>query len=460
MLADAAGLQGGMDGKSGLSWVLQGNQLYVWSHLRSSTCAILTMPQLVLSSKEDTWLVSLVPHQKDEDTEASYLKGYGSVSIIMCSSRTQTVVYWPDAFTNADKTPVTSLEFEDTAMTSPANDERQTSRRLSGWTGASGSPVVISLQASPISPGTCVAIAGRSNGELYRFDCSEYGILRERVVREVTVGEVGYSIFVADSSSARAVVWRAPSEGTSREFLLLTAQSLECWVVELFEGGKVTKVWTYEISNDKDVMYDLAGQKQVWLLDLQVDDTGKEFTLLVASYSKDRVTSSTYMQYSLHYLNHYNTSEVKRNAPPHVILPKARVEEEPFLYSIRLRIGGQPAGSALVLTSDGTATIAHVGSGGNVRLYQFELAWGAGKVLDACVVPAEDVGAWLVLTEHAGVWAIPAKAVLLGGVEPPERSLSRRKSTNEETSKVEHRYHEPMAPQPTNSDTGAKSFTT
>ncbi|CAK9231709.1 unnamed protein product [Sphagnum troendelagicum] len=35
------------------------------------------------------------------------------------------------------------------------------------------------------------------------------------------------------------------------------------------------EVWTYELLNKKDVTYDLAGQKQVWLLELQVDETGE-----------------------------------------------------------------------------------------------------------------------------------------------------------------------------------------
>nr|GFA12052.1 hypothetical protein [Tanacetum cinerariifolium] len=42
------------------------------------------------------------------------------------------------------------------------------------------------------------------------------------------------------------------------------------------------------------------------------------------------------------------------------------------------------------------------------------------------VFPSDDGedGAWAVLTEKAGVWAIPEKAVLLGGVEPPEHKVS------------------------------------
>lgn len=130
------------------------------------------------------------------------------------------------------------------------------------------------------------------------------------------------------------------------------------------------------------------------------------------------------MQYLLHYFSCSSKREPKRKAPPQIILPKAQVEEESFFYSMRLRIGGQPAGSVVILAEDGTATVAHVGRSGAVHLYKFEIVGGDGKVLDASVVPADDGGAWIVLTEQAGVWAIPAKVVLAGRVEPSERNLA------------------------------------
>jgi len=103
------------------------------------------------------------------------------------------------------------------------------------------------------------------------------------------------------------------------------------------------------------------------------------------------------------------------------------------LFSMRLKTGGKPSGSVIILSGDGTATVA-IYWRGSTRLYQFDLPWDAGKVLDASVIPSaddRDEGAWVVLTEKAGVWAIPEKAVLVGGVEPPERSLSRKGSCNE-----------------------------
>lgn len=455
---EAAGSQGGMDGRSGLSWVLQGNQLYVWNHLRSSQSCVLNMPQHVLGmlSTEETWLVSLVPHWTDENLEAPF-KGCDAVSVVMCSSKSLALLYWPDAFNNGNKPAITSMESEDTAMVSSFNDERRSSRRVSGgWTEALGTPVVTSIQASASGmPGTCVAILSRSDGELWRFDCSAGGILREKIVRDVTIAEVGYSIFVADSSSVRKIVWRSSPQGASRELLLLTALSIECWEVELTARGKVSKAWTFEISNNKDVMSDFSGQKQVWLLDLQVDDLGKDLIMLVASST----TSSTYMQYVLHYFSLSDKGEVKRKAPPQVILPKAQVEEESFLYSMRLRTGGQPAGSVVILAQDGTATVAHVGQSGAVQLYKFEIACGAGKVLDASVVPADDGGAWSVLTEKAGVWAIPATVVLSGRMEPTDRNFSYNGSGKQEIESEDRSQNVPaeaLALQRSNLEAGMK----
>ncbi|RWW19273.1 hypothetical protein GW17_00016689 [Ensete ventricosum] len=189
---------------------------------------------------------------------------------------------------------------------------------------------------------------------------------------------------------------------------------------------------------------DLAGQKQIWLLDMQLDDRGKEFTILVATSCKDRVSSSNYIQYSLLTMQYkpgcstktsWSTNErlLEKKAPLQTVIPKARVEDRGYLFSTRIRVGGKPSGSVIILSGDGTATVTSYWKGSS-RLYQFDLPWDGGKVLDASVLPSIDdseEGAWVVLTEKAGVWAIPEKAVLLGGVEPPERSLSRMGSLNE-----------------------------
>ncbi|KAE8712702.1 hypothetical protein F3Y22_tig00110236pilonHSYRG00112 [Hibiscus syriacus] len=148
-----------------------------------------------------------------------------------------------------------------------------------------------------------------------------------------------------------------------------------------------SKLWFQEIvGNDGDlgIEKDLTGQKQIWPLDLQVDDHGKVTTILVATFCKDRFSSSSYIQYSLltmQYMSKVNISDfhetvLEKKAPIQVIIPKARVEDEDFLFSMRLRVG---------------------------------------KVLDASVLPPiddEEDGDWVVLIEKAGIWAIPIDFLL------------------------------------------------
>lgn len=295
----------------------------------------------------------------------------------------------------------------------------------------------------------CVMIACQSNGTLWQFRVATYGIYRERISEGVFGGSKGYP---------RSLVWHSRhdlSKDFRRTFLLLTNDEIQCWNVT--HDMNITKLWAHRVvgdDGDSGIKKDLAGQKHIWLLDLQVDEHGKEFSVLVATHCKDRVSSSSYTQYSLLTM-HYkpgrkasvesggpvNEPVLEKKAPLQVIIPKASAKDENFLFSMRLRVGGKPSGSAVVLSGDGTATVTNYWRG-STRLYQFDLPWDAGKVLDASVFPsAEDTeeGAWVVLTEKAGVWAIPEKAVLLGGVEPPERSLSRKGSSNEGAAEEEKR---------------------
>ncbi|KAL5581691.1 hypothetical protein UlMin_014133 [Ulmus minor] len=245
----------------------------------------------------------------------------------------------------------------------------------------------------------------------------------------------------------RSLVWRFshPSlQESSREFFLLTDHEIQCFSVELCPDMIVSKVWSNEIigtDGDLGIKKDLAGQKRIWPLDVQVDNHGKVITILVATFCKDRVSSSSYTQYSLLTMQYKsgvsieaaNERVLEKKAPIQVIIPKARVEDEDFLFSMKLCVGGKPSGSTIILSGDGTATVSHYYRNAT-RLYQFDLPYDAGKVLDASVLPSTDdgeEGAWVVLTEKAGIWAIPEKAVILGGVEPPERSLSRKGSSNE-----------------------------
>nr|GEV84045.1 nuclear pore complex protein NUP133 [Tanacetum cinerariifolium] len=98
---------------------------------------------------------------------------------------------------------------------------------------------------------------------------------------------------------------------------------------------------------DVGIQKGLAGQKKIWPLDMQIDNNGKVIIVLVATFCKDRATSSSYTEYSLLTMQYKSgldiTSEsayrlhdkiLERQSPIEVIIPKARVEEEDFLTPI------------------------------------------------------------------------------------------------------------------------------
>jgi nuclear pore complex protein Nup133 len=230
-----------------------------------------------------------------------------------------------------------------------------------------------------------------------------------------------------------------------RRALLLTASGLECWDIEIDSERHVSLAWTFHLLADLEESKVFVGQKKVYLLDFQVDLAKEKLKLLFATYSMDKITGSSDMQYCLATYS-YGINSAQREGGIDVILPKARVEDEEVLCSMQLRIGGKPEGSAMILSNDGTATVAYF-IGGTVRLYQFELAWDVGKVVDACVLSSSEgneEGSWLVLTEKAGVWAIPSKAIVLCGVEPPEKTLLLKHNHNEATGKEDPRHSEKL----------------
>jgi nuclear pore complex protein Nup133 len=361
-----------------------------------------------------------------------------STGVILCNKRTQAVAYWPDIYAEFNKSLI---------LSSPGYGE------VSASDGASDRFRFNSIIAAAVPGGTheCIAIASEPTGALWLFQCSPEGIRRKKVHGD-TLGDGGAD-HSQKSNGGRSLAWLpnyVSSEGSDRKFFLLTNNEVQCWSISLLHDIDIKKLGSRDVSIKKDI----AGQKNVWLLDMQIDERGKEFSILVATFCKDRVSGSNYTQYSLltmlykpnqKFSSEDNAVKVERflekKAPSQVIIPKARVEDEEFLFSMRLKTGGKPSGSVIILSGDGTATVA-IYWRGSTRLYQFDLPWDAGKVLDASVIPSaddRDEGAWVVLTEKAGVWAIPEKAVLVGGVEPPERSLSRKGSCNEAVAEEKRR---------------------
>ncbi|GAB4859344.1 hypothetical protein Ancab_010807 [Ancistrocladus abbreviatus] len=464
-------IAGGMDKATALSWMIFGNRLFLWSYLppaSSNKCVIVDIPSNVSqisnvnrnSHLGSSWLLCAISWDDVHRNSSTMLGQLKSAGVLLCNQKSRAIIYWPDIYSAGGASPITSLESPEESGVwspehgwSPLNGKQRLSRHESTLTESSSFNSLIA-SAVPENHHTCIALAGSSNGELWQFNCSPTGIHR----RKVYDGVLGSPSAGTDSGQLkgskgypRSLIWRSPfsSLGESkRQFFLLTDHEIQCYSVELSFTFQVSRLWSHEIigtDGDLGIKKDLAGQKRIWPLDVQVDDHGKEITILVATFCKDRVSSSSYTRYSLLTMQHRSGMDslssvdlmhetvLEKKAPVQVIIPKARVEEEEFLFSMRLRTGGKPSGSAVILSGDGTATVSYYWRN-STRLYQFDLPYDAGKVLDASVFPSLDdneEGAWVVLTEKAGVWAIPEKAVLLGGVEPPERSLSRKGSSKE-----------------------------
>ncbi|KAL2938670.1 hypothetical protein RDABS01_022119 [Bienertia sinuspersici] len=460
-----ARITGGMDKETSLSWMICGSKLFVWSYLSpaaSKRCVVLDLPSDVcgISSRNAyhgyNWLLCFI-NWDNVHQNSSMVNQLTSVGVILCNQRSRAVIYWPDIYLDDNATPLISFASpEELGSALSVGHSKSPPRRLQSDNRleslSTDSSSLNSLIASviPSNHHACVALATSSNGELWQFICSPAGVLRQNVHDILSTSVSGYSRSLGSKGYPRSLLWRFPSLLTvesNRQFFILTDHEIQCFSIELSPNPTLSKVWSHEIistDNDLGIKKDLAGQKRIWPLDIQVDERGKEITILVAMFCKDRLSSSSYTQYSLLTMqyksglaetskDYTHGSVLEKKSPVQVIIPKARVEEEDLLFSMKLRVGGKPSGSAVILSGDGTATVSYFWNN-STRLYQFDLPYDAGKVIDAAVFPStEDTeeGAWVVLTEKAGVWAIPEKAVLFGGVEPPERSLSRKGSSNE-----------------------------
>lgn len=460
--SDDASNSGGMDKETSLAWIICGKRLFMWNCLSPTAsigCVELELPSTILesgsmgkkSSNSNHWLVCVVNWDNMKRTAGNVVQQCGSIGIVICNKKTHCLAFWSDIHNSNSIPPVTSAVFiEESESTYHGKDSSNKQ-----WPQAK--LCISSLIASPIPATTnsCIAVACSSDGMLWGFLCSPSGIQRKRV-ENMFPQEGKHSAQGASKGYPRSLKWNPFTQlfdEPSRQFLLLTNHEIQCFEVKLSSEVNMSKLWSHEIiGNDGDlgIQKDLAGQKRIWPLDLDVDSDGKVMTVLIAIFCKDRVTCSNYTEYSLLTMQYKSGVDIakptggkvlEKKAPIQVIVPKARVEDEEFLLSMRLKVGGKPGGSAIILSSDGTATVSHYWRN-STKLYQFDLPYDAGQVLDASVFPSlEDSkdGAWAVLTEKAGVWVIPERAVLLGGVEPPERSLSRKGSSNDRSLQEERK---------------------
>lgn len=381
----------------------------------------------------------------------------------MCNKKTRALIYWPDIYSETRNKPLTSVvSVEESYFPSDGKSIfcNQLQQGKLGSSLARSSSINSMIAASiPAHRYDCIAIASSSSGELWHFFCSPSGIQCNQIcvgMLNISSQSSDSSPFVASKGYPRSLIWHSychSFDEPKRQFLLLSDHEIQCFEITLSHDFDVSKLWSHQIigtDGDLGIQKDLAGQKRIWPLELQVDSDGRVITILIAIFCKDRATSSSYTEYSLLTMQYKSGIDIikpigerilEKKAPNQVIIPKARVEDEEFLFSMRLKVGGKPAGSAIILSGDGTATVSHYWRN-STRLYQFDLPYDAGKVLDASVLASledSEDGAWAVLTEKAGVWAIPESAILLGGVEPPERSLSRKGSSNDRSVLEERR---------------------
>ncbi|KAK9077399.1 hypothetical protein SSX86_005736 [Deinandra increscens subsp. villosa] len=444
-LSGDTSISGGMDKGTSLAWIICGSKLFVWSYLSpaaSRKCIVLKLPSSILEDGDisktsgSAWLLSVLDWDHNALSTNKILQQRTSVGVLLCNKKTRSLVYWPDIYSSQP-----SLAFIDQSDSTTILNKQQ---RISYNS--------LIASAIPDKKYFCIALACSSNGQLCKFICSPTGIQCQETITVTSQG----SQLPGPKGYLRSMVWHAPYKSvkeSKKRFLLLTDHEIQCFSVDFFPDSSLSKIWSHEIvGNDSDVgiQKGLAGQKKIWPLDMQIDNSRNAITVLIATFCKDRATSSSYIEYSLLTMQYKSGIDVssessyrlhdkilEKRSPVEVIIPKARVEEEDFLFSMRLKVGGKPSGSSIVLSGDGTATVTRYWRNTS-RLYKFDLPYDAGKVLDASVFPSDDGedGAWAVLTEKAGVWAIPEKAVLLGGVEPPERSLSRKGSSKEESTNV------------------------
>lgn len=436
-----------MDKETSLAWIICGNRLFVWNYLlpaASRKCVVLDLASTISESGDMeqssfqtiNWLVCVVNWDSSRKTGSNVFRQPNSAGILMCNRKTRSLIFWPDIYKSI-------------------SSKQQQIDKLGNNAAKSCSINSLIASAIPAANNSCIAFACTSTGMLWRFVCSPSGIHYDPIVPNIFSQGSDSSIVVASKGYPRSLIWHSShsSSDTTRQFLLLTNHEIQCFSVELSSEFDVSKLWSHEIigtDGDLGIQKDLAGQKRIWPLDLDIDNDGKVITILIAIFCKDRVTSSSYTEYSLLTMQYKSGVDIakpigekilEKKAPIQVIIPKARVEEEDFLFSMRLKVGGKPAGSAIILSGDGTATVSHYWRN-STKLHQFDLPYDAGKALDASVFPSSDNnedGAWVVLTEKAGIWAIPERAVLLGGVEPPERSLSRKGSSNDRSLHEERR---------------------
>ncbi|KAK6919235.1 LOW QUALITY PROTEIN: Nucleoporin, Nup133/Nup155-like, N-terminal [Dillenia turbinata] len=275
----------------------------------SRKCTVLDLPSNVLGSRDtdessycaDKWFLCVVNWDGTSRSRSNAVQQGVSAGFFMCNPKTRAVIYWPDI--SSKSALVTSLASSDEVeVTFPHSDVKTTPSKHRQHIKIGGSATVSSSFNSLIALVTpknrliCVALACCANGELWQFQCSPSDIQRKKVHGK---------ILGSDRDSSMCLIFG----------LMKLLELIVSWVSR--------RIWLV---------------KNIWPLDMQMDDHGKVITVLVATFCKDRVSISSYIQYSLltlQYKLNVSSSEslervLEKKSPIQVIIPKARAEEEDF----------------------------------------------------------------------------------------------------------------------------------
>ncbi|CAA0831101.1 Nuclear pore complex protein NUP133 [Striga hermonthica] len=337
-LSTDASVSGGMDKETSLAWIICGNGLL--SSTASRKCINIDLTSVkedifgdVSSSsfEPNNWLVRFVNWDSLKKAGSITVQQLNSAGIILCNKKTGALLFWPD-ISNADRMlPFTSRAFSDKLGNNAAK-----------------SFYINSLITSPVSSTnkSCIALACISNGELWRFFCSPSGIQLEQIElgmsNKLSEGNDNGSS-VASKGYPRSLIWQFSShssDDTTKQFLLLTNHEIQCYAIKLSSDLDVVKLWFHEIvgvDGDLNIQKNLGGQKRIWPLDLAVDSDGKVITVLIAIFCEDRVTSSSYSEYSLLTMQYKSGVDItkpigkqilEKKAPNQVIIPKVMVLQQ------------------------------------------------------------------------------------------------------------------------------------
>ncbi|KMZ56405.1 hypothetical protein ZOSMA_968G00020 [Zostera marina] len=227
---------GGMDRATSMAWMICQEHIFIWSYFDPSfarKCVLLQLPSSVLAlihidstvrcDYRNPWLVSLIK-----------LKMKTFIGLVICHRKYQSIIYWPDIFTEDAHAPI---------LWQPQNEEK--------YSITDGFLINSTISSSiPSSSYEVASLACHSNGHLWSFHCTPMSITQ----REVLIK----SPEIDKKAHARSLTWRFQTfdllgeeeiDSSSRQLFLLVDHEIQCWNIILQSPNhpKVTHLWSHEI---------------------------------------------------------------------------------------------------------------------------------------------------------------------------------------------------------------------